>query len=74
MALKQSLQVLGCISLILHIRIKTERRSPILLQPSIQKPLWKQLKASGLSAYYLASKIVQEVGGSKPTADGANGQ
>ncbi len=28
---------------------------------------------SGLSAYYLASKIVQEVGGSKPTAGGASG-
>ncbi len=30
-------------------------------------------KYSGLSAYYLASKIVQEVGGSKPTAGGASG-
>ena len=30
-------------------------------------------KSSGLSAYYLASKIVQEVGGAKPTADGAIG-
>ena len=30
-------------------------------------------KFSGLSAYYLASKIVQEVGGSKPTAGGASG-
>jgi len=28
---------------------------------------------SGLSAYYLASKIVQEVGGAKPTAGGASG-
>ncbi len=30
-------------------------------------------KASGMSAYYLASKIVQEVGGSSPTAGGAKG-
>lgn len=30
-------------------------------------------KQSGLSAYYLASKIMQEVGGSKPTAGGASG-
>ena len=30
-------------------------------------------KSSGLSAYYLASKIVQEVGGANPTADGAIG-
>lgn len=30
-------------------------------------------KQSGLSAYYLASKIVQEVGGAKPTAGGASG-
>ncbi|MFR5876254.1 MAG: fibronectin type III domain-containing protein [Eubacterium sp.] len=30
-------------------------------------------KNSGMSAYYLASKIVQEVGGSKPTAGGAVG-
>lgn len=30
-------------------------------------------KQSGLSAYYLASKIVQEVGGSKPTAGGVSG-
>ncbi len=30
-------------------------------------------KYSGLSAYYLASKIVQEVGGSSPTAAGASG-
>ena len=31
-------------------------------------------KDSGMSAYYLASKIVQEVGGSKPTAAGASGK
>ncbi len=30
-------------------------------------------KNSGMSAYYLASKIVQEVGGAKPTAGGASG-
>lgn len=30
-------------------------------------------KQSGLSAYYLASKIMQEVGGAKPTAGGASG-
>ena len=30
-------------------------------------------KYSGLSAYYLASKIVQEVGGKSPTAAGASG-
>lgn len=30
-------------------------------------------KQSGLSAYYLASKIMQEVGGTKPTAGGASG-
>lgn len=30
-------------------------------------------KNSGMSAYYLASKIVQEVGGSKPTAGGVCG-
>ena len=30
-------------------------------------------KDSGMSAYYLASKIVQEVGGSKPTAGGVSG-
>lgn len=30
-------------------------------------------KNSGMSAYYLASKIVQEVGGTKPTAGGAVG-
>lgn len=31
-------------------------------------------KKSGMSAYYLASKIVQEVGGAKPIAGGASGQ
>lgn len=30
-------------------------------------------KNSGLSAYYIASKIMQEVGGAKPTAGGASG-
>lgn len=30
-------------------------------------------KNSGMSAYYLASRIVQEVGGSKPTANGVSG-
>lgn len=30
-------------------------------------------KGSGLSAYYIASKIMQEVGGSKPTAGGTSG-
>lgn len=30
-------------------------------------------KSSGLSAYYLASKIVQEIGGTSPTAGGACG-
>lgn len=31
-------------------------------------------KESGLSAYYIASKIVQEVGGTSPTAGGASGK
>ncbi len=36
--------------------------------------IMKAAKDSGLSAYYLASKIVQEVGGAKPTAGGASGK
>lgn len=37
------------------------------------KAILDAAKHSGMSAYYLASKIVQEVGGSKPTAGGVCG-
>ena len=37
------------------------------------KAIMDAAKNSGLSAYYLASKIVQEVGGAKATAGGASG-
>jgi len=37
------------------------------------KAIMDASKYSGLSAYYIASKIMQEVGGAKPTAGGASG-
>lgn len=37
------------------------------------KAIMDAASGSGMSAYYLASKIMQEVGGSKPTAGGASG-
>lgn len=49
---------------------KTVTYSPNTLY---SKAIMDAAKGSGLSAYYLASKIMQEVGGSKPTAGGASG-
>ncbi|MCH5316505.1 MAG: fibronectin type III domain-containing protein [Eubacterium sp.] len=37
------------------------------------KAIMEAAKGSNLSAYYIASKIVQEVGGASPTAGGASG-
>ena len=58
-----------------NITYKDKNGKEISYSPATKysEAIMEAAKASGLSAYYLASKIVQEVGGSKPTADGANG-
>ena len=58
-----------------NITYKDKNGKTVTYSPATKysEAIMKAAKNSGLSAYYLASKIVQEVGGSKPTADGARG-
>ncbi|MDE5670918.1 MAG: SH3 domain-containing protein, partial [Eubacterium sp.] len=61
-----------------NITYKNKQGSTVTYKKNNQTVKYSQAimeasKYSGLSAYYLASKIVQEVGGSKPTAGGASG-
>ncbi len=53
-----------------NMKTYTENGVPVKYSEAILKAA----KDSGLSAYYLASKIVQEVGGATPTASAASGK
>lgn len=53
-----------------NTKMYTENGKPVKYSEAILKAA----KDSGLSAYYIASKIVQEVGGTTPTASAASGK
>ncbi|MDE6659848.1 MAG: hypothetical protein K2K01_07030, partial [Eubacterium sp.] len=58
-----------------NITYKDKKGNSVTYSPKTKysKAIMDAAKNSGLSAYYLASKIVQEVGGAKATAGGASG-
>ncbi|MCD7723222.1 MAG: Ig-like domain-containing protein, partial [Clostridiales bacterium] len=58
-----------------YIKYKNSSGTSVTYSPKTKysKAIVAAAKNSGLSAYYLAAKIVQEVGGTKNTATGASG-